>query len=66
MIAVLGLGDLRDSAVLEVPVRALRRSLVILGLDRAPDRSRRGAVWLLGGVLAVVLAVVAVLLLRRR
>lgn len=64
MAVMLGLGDLRDSTVLDVPVRALRRSIVILGLDRRPERSRRIMLWVLLGLALVVAA--AVVLVRRR
>lgn len=63
---LLGLGDVRDSAVLEAPVRALRRSLHVLGLDPVPGRRNRLVVWLVAGVLLVGVAVVVGVLMRRR
>jgi len=61
---LLGLGDVRDSTMLEAPARAWRRSLQILGLDPAPERRNRLVAWLVAAVLLVVVVVVVGLLVR--
>ena len=67
-----GIGDVRESKVFQVPARALRQSLHVLGLDPSPgragraDRRERAVIWIVVGVALLAVAALAWAALRKR